>query len=143
MRKKKQDTHHWIPLAEKRPNPGSFWFGCAYITPCAQGTKKNYENFFLAFELSTVFCFPCSQQPTKWLELKPKQPASHSHCALHYHLAAGRCWGHWPDLADTQQQSEPELHRHRLDSGYSQGEGQSSGAGAGGGCLDLKAQSAN
>jgi hypothetical protein len=34
--------------------------GVLHITPCAQkGTKKNYEIFFIAFELGIVFCSPC------------------------------------------------------------------------------------
>jgi hypothetical protein len=34
-------------------------FQSGHITPCPQkGTKKTYEIFFIAFELSIVFCSP-------------------------------------------------------------------------------------
>jgi hypothetical protein len=36
------------------------WVFIWHITPCAQkGTKKTYEIFFIAFELSIVLCSPC------------------------------------------------------------------------------------
>ena len=34
-----------------------------HVTPCPQkGPKKTYEIFFIAFELSIVFCFPWNKK---------------------------------------------------------------------------------
>jgi hypothetical protein len=42
-----------------------------YITPCPQkGTKKTYENFIIAFELSIVFCFPWQGEQNTMLSSK-------------------------------------------------------------------------